>query len=247
MSQLHLSTGSKIPEIKNDGKVRLYSMRFCPWAQRAHLILDAKEIPYHTININLKFKPEWLTQKSPLGKVPALEIPNVKGDPLIESMIICEYLEEKYPQNPLRSKDPLERAREKILIERFCGLTSTFYTLLKKEGTSEDISYGIKELDKYYDILENELEIRGTKFVGGSKPGFVDLMIWPWCERIPVFKFTLGDDYEPFDKVRFSKVIEWYYAMKEDPAVQTSLISGENHYKFVQSMLHGDPDYDMLA
>lgn len=67
-------------------------MRFCPFAQRAHLVLEAKNIPYHTANINLKEKPEWFETKSPLGKVPSLEIPSVKGDPLIESLIIADYL-----------------------------------------------------------------------------------------------------------------------------------------------------------
>jgi pyrimidodiazepine synthase len=44
-------------------------MRFCPYAQRVHLVLDAKGIAYHTIFINLTEKPEWLTEKSPLGKL----------------------------------------------------------------------------------------------------------------------------------------------------------------------------------
>lgn len=109
-------------------------MRFCPYAQRAHLVLEAKNIPYHTANINLKQKPEWLTQKSPLGKVPALEIPSVKGDPLIESLIIAEYLDEQYPQNPLIAKDPLQRARDKILIERFNSFITPFYRLVYSES-----------------------------------------------------------------------------------------------------------------
>ena len=113
-------------------------MRFCPYAQRAHLVLDAKNIPYHTININLKQKPEWLTQKSPLGKVPALEIPSVKGDPLIESLVVAEYLDEAYPENPLRSSDPLQRARDKILIERFAAIGPIFYKLLMAKGTDEE-------------------------------------------------------------------------------------------------------------
>ena len=94
-------------------------MKLCPFAQRAHLVLEAKKIPYHTIFVNMRLKPEWFFEKSPLGKVPALEIPSVKGDPLIESLIVAEYLDEKYPQNPLKAKNPLQRARDKILMEQF--------------------------------------------------------------------------------------------------------------------------------
>lgn len=111
----------------------MYSMRFCPYAQRSHLVLEAKNIPYHTAFINLKDKPEWLTQKSPLGKVPALEIPSVKGDPLIESLVIADYLDDQYPQNPLNAKDPLLRARDRILVERFNSFITPFYKLMFSE------------------------------------------------------------------------------------------------------------------
>lgn len=122
--------GSQVPKFPEDGKLRLYSMRFCPYAQRAHLVLEAKKIPYHTAYINLKHKPEWLTQKSPLGKVPALEIPSAKGDPLIESLVIADYLDDQYPQNPLNAKDPLQRARDRILVERFNAVIGPYYKLV---------------------------------------------------------------------------------------------------------------------
>lgn len=112
-------------------------MRFCPYAQRVHLVLEAKNIPYHTAYINLTEKPEWFTQKSPLGKVPALEIPSAKGDPLTESLIIADYLDDQYPQNPLNAKDPMQRARDRILVERFGAFTSAFYRLVYPKGSSE--------------------------------------------------------------------------------------------------------------
>lgn len=39
-----LVSGSILPALV-PGKIRLYSMRFCPYAQRIHLVLDAKQIP----------------------------------------------------------------------------------------------------------------------------------------------------------------------------------------------------------
>lgn len=81
-------------------------MRFCPYAHRVHLVLDAKKIPYHSIFINLNDKPEWLTEYSPLGKVPALQLITADGKPaLIESLIIAEYLDEMYPEPRLFPKD----------------------------------------------------------------------------------------------------------------------------------------------
>jgi hypothetical protein len=45
MSLKHLEAGSKCPKIDN-GVLRLYSMKYCPYAQRSRLVLLAKNIPY---------------------------------------------------------------------------------------------------------------------------------------------------------------------------------------------------------
>jgi glutathione S-transferase len=52
--------------------------------------------------------------RTPMGKVPFLEMDD--GAQLSESQVICEYLEDAYPQKPLYPRDPLERARVRELI-----------------------------------------------------------------------------------------------------------------------------------
>ena len=56
---------------------------------------------------------EWLA-RSPLGKVPILELDG--GRRIAESEVICEYLEETYPQKPLLPKDPYDRAKVRELV-----------------------------------------------------------------------------------------------------------------------------------
>jgi glutathione S-transferase len=56
---------------------------------------------------------EEFVARSPLGKVPFLEL---DGATLAESQVICEYLEDAFPQRPLYPRDPLERARVRELI-----------------------------------------------------------------------------------------------------------------------------------
>jgi len=74
------------------------------------------------VNVNLTDKPEWLIQKSPFGKVPALELEN--GIVLYESLILAEYLD-SYPGRQLSSSDPLQRAQDKILVEHFNKVLTT--------------------------------------------------------------------------------------------------------------------------
>ena len=57
-------------------------------------------------------KDEWLA-RSPVGKVPIVE---TDGGSLAESQVICDYLEDAYPQKPLYPKDPLAKAKVRELI-----------------------------------------------------------------------------------------------------------------------------------
>ena len=55
---------------------------------------------------------DWLS-RSVMGKVPILE---TDGGSLAESQVICEYLEDAYPQVPLYPRDPMAKARVRELI-----------------------------------------------------------------------------------------------------------------------------------
>jgi hypothetical protein len=46
--RLNVYIGSECP-VLNENQLRLYGMRFCPFVQRAKLVLEAKKIPYVTI------------------------------------------------------------------------------------------------------------------------------------------------------------------------------------------------------
>lgn len=218
-------------------------MRFCPYAQRVHLVLDAKNIPYHTVFINLSEKPEWLVQKSPLLKVPALEIPG-ESEPLIESLVIADYLDEKYPEKKLHSSDPLQKARDRILIERFSAVTAPMYKIYT--FSTDNVTEAVREVATGLQLYEDELRKRGTKFFGGdTKPGMVDLMLWPWTERSHIITL-ISNKYE-LDTERFAKLIKWRDDMTKDPAVKTSFLSGENHLKFLETRRTGHPNYDILV
>ncbi|KAF6317242.1 glutathione S-transferase omega 2 [Rhinolophus ferrumequinum] len=112
-----LGKGSVYPGPVPEGLIRIYSMRFCPYAHRTRLILRAKGIRHEVININLRNKPEWYYTKHPFGQIPVLE--NSKCQLIYESVIACEYLDDAYPGKKLCPYDPYERARQKMLLDLF--------------------------------------------------------------------------------------------------------------------------------
>ncbi|CAB1312667.1 unnamed protein product [Coregonus sp. 'balchen'] len=116
-SEKCFAKGSSAPGPVAKGQIRLYSMRFCPFAHRTRLVLHAKGIKHDTVNINLKDKPEWFLKKNPLGLVPTLETSS--GQVIYESPITCDYLDEVYTDKKLLPADPFQKAQQKMMLENF--------------------------------------------------------------------------------------------------------------------------------
>ncbi|MFK7975438.1 MAG: glutathione S-transferase family protein [Halioglobus sp.] len=76
-------------------------------------VLLYKEIPFEE-DIIFSGGDEWRAI-SPLGKVPALTTQD--GRHLSESAVICDYLEEAYPQKPLYPTDAVERAQVRQIMK----------------------------------------------------------------------------------------------------------------------------------
>lgn len=175
-------------------------MRFCPFAHRVHLALNAKNIPYHAFYINLTDKPEWYTALNPNGRVPALQLKNEPHQPvLVESMLICEYLDEKYPDGRLYPADPLHKVETKLWIQRFDACHGAYYNLVYGRNTDDVNDQRLAELFTTINEFENELTKRGSDFFGGDRPNILDYAIWPWFERFGVLKSLYGEKYK-FDE-----------------------------------------------
>src|SRR5512133_3844726 len=79
---------------------------------KVKVALLEKDIPFEEVYC-LTSQDEAYLKRSPMGKVPYLE---VDGKFLCESQVICEYLEDHYPDHPLYPKDVFERARVRELV-----------------------------------------------------------------------------------------------------------------------------------
>lgn len=111
----------------SETKLTLISHHLCPYVQRAAIALAEKGVMFERVYVDLARKPDWFKALSPLGKTPVLLV----GDqPIFESAVILEYLEDTQP-NPLHPRDPLARAGHRALIEYASVVLSdiwTFYT-----------------------------------------------------------------------------------------------------------------------
>ncbi|MET3663627.1 maleylacetoacetate isomerase [Caulobacter sp. 1776] len=84
---------------------------------RVRIALNLKGVGYadafHHLRKGEQRAPEFLAV-NPQGLVPALEI---DGAVLTQSLAICEYLDERYPEPPLLPADPLGRAKVRALAQ----------------------------------------------------------------------------------------------------------------------------------
>jgi len=99
-------------ETKGKTMLKLGGFAVSNYYNKVKLALLEKGIAFEEV-FCMTSQDEAYLKRSPMGKVPYLEI---DGQFLCESQVICEYLEDKYPQTPLYPQDALERARVRELI-----------------------------------------------------------------------------------------------------------------------------------
>jgi glutathione S-transferase len=144
--------------------IKLYDFKSSPNCQRVKVVLAEKNLPYEIVPVDLTKKeqktPEYL-KMNPYGKVPVLTDDSTV---LYESLVINEYLEEKYPNPPLLPKDPAKKAKGRILVDYGMAHFDSAYQKLRMElmkeakEQSQPIIDGAKsDLKKLLQRFEDEL------------------------------------------------------------------------------------------
>ncbi len=94
--------------------LKLCGFHVSNYHNKVRIALLEKGVPFEEdANCTPSQKEDWLA-RSPIGKVPIVELDG--GRRIAESEVICEYLEEAFPQKPLLPKDPFERAKVRELV-----------------------------------------------------------------------------------------------------------------------------------
>ena len=94
--------------------LELYQFGNSVCAQKVRITMVEKGLDWETREVNLfiseQYSPEYL-KINPKGVVPTLV---VDGQPIIESTLICEFLDETYPEPSLMPKDALSRSQMRL-------------------------------------------------------------------------------------------------------------------------------------
>jgi len=153
----------------------------------------------------LKDKPKDLLELNPYAKVPVLV---EDGEPIYESNIINQYLEEKYPEVRLLPQDLKQRARVRIWMD---------YCDTRLHAAASDVLHGPEpekareRLLKHLAVVERALD--GRRYLDGDY-SLADVTLIPFCTRRERYKFDLEG---------MPNISRWLDAMLARPAVASTL------------------------
>jgi glutathione S-transferase len=181
----------------------LYDAARCPYCARARIVLAEKRLSYETVEIDLSERPAWLYAKNPSGRVPVLEEDG--GLVLPESVVIMEYLEERFPEPALWPADAAERALGRLWLDRFdVRLGGDYYAL--RRGERSELGTRLGELDA---------ALEAQPYLSGREYGLADIGYVPWILRA---RSMLDVDLEPYESLT-----AWLERLSERSAVAAEL------------------------
>ena len=206
--------------------MKLYLDPKQPNVRRVLMFMREKEIEVPTQEMNLRsgeHRTAEFRAKNPLGQVPVLELDD--GTYVSESMSICRYLEEIYPERPLLGTTSAERAHIDMWQRRMeFGLfipaveyghhTQAFFAQRFRQFPDWGMS-NRDVIESTYDRLEQELALR--PFIYGETFTIADITcfngvqladLWEigiqnrsnlakWRERVGTRKSAVVVQYEP--------------------------------------------------
>lgn len=193
--------------------LRLISHKLCPYVQRARIVLAEKNIPHNIEFIDLANKPDWFLQISPLGKVPVL---CVDGQPLFESSVIAEYLDEISPGS-LHPEDAFARAHNRSWIE-FASATLASIAAFYRASSGQEFSDATTALRQRFEKLEEQLG--DGPWFNGEAFSIVDAAFGP------VFRyFNVIENYGEFGFFEaLPRTNAWRVALAERPSVRNAVV-----------------------
>ncbi|KAJ4725699.1 putative Glutathione s-transferase [Melia azedarach] len=207
-------------------EVKLYGRWSSPFSRRVELALKLKGIPYEYIEENLSNKsPELLIYNPVHKKVPVL-VHN--GKPIAESLVILEYIDETWKNNPILPHDLYQRATTrfwaKFIDEK---ILPTAWKINFCEGKERELV--IEEVSQLTKFLENELH--GKDFFGGETVGYVDIVA-----NVIAFWFTVTQKIvgvEVYNEENFPALFKWISKLQNIDVVDECQPPREKHFAYL--------------
>ncbi|RMH38181.1 MAG: hypothetical protein D6689_20035 [Deltaproteobacteria bacterium] len=156
----------------------LYHRPACPYCMRVRLLLARKGVAFDTVSVPPGAKPEALLARNPAGTVPVLDI---GSDAFAESLVIAEYIEDRFPEPALLPGDPAARARARLhALHCDRTLAPAVRALAEAESDADRRAAGAAIADA---LGRFDAALAAAPWLAGAAPGWADLVVAPWAAR----------------------------------------------------------------
>ena len=184
--------------------LHLISFDLCPYVERSRVVLAEKDVQYRQTFIDLGNKPDWFLELSPRGKVPVLV---VDDEPVFESFVINELIEELFPEPAMFPEDPIEQAKARGWIIYNNDVLMSAAARLWFSDDDTNIAEGKQNLRSALERVDTELgEREQGPFFMGSEFGLVDAVYSPLFTRWEATEeFGHGDLLDGLDHINAYK------------------------------------------
>lgn len=203
------------------GKVKLIATPQSFPCARIEWALRIKGVEYEYLKEDLANKSPLLLQSNPVHKKVPVLLHNDK--PIAESLVILEYIDETWKENPLLPLDSYERAQARFwarFIDEKCVLGVWGATVAQGEEKEKAIEAALESLA----FLEKQ--IQGKKYFGGEKIGYLDIVAGCMSLWFNVLE-ELGE-MELLNAERFPSLHEWGQNLLQTSPVKDCIPSRES-------------------
>ncbi|XP_042483007.1 probable glutathione S-transferase [Macadamia integrifolia] len=206
-------------------ELKLFGYWSSPFSCRVKWALKLKGLDYEYIEEDLFNKSALLLQYNPIyKKIPVLVH---GGKPVVESIVILQYIEETWPENPLLPTDPYERAVARFWTKFAEDKTSSIWSMFHTVGEKQEKA--IKGCLEMLRTIE-EHGLGEKKFFGGETIGLADLAFGWIAHWLGVLEDLL--DQKWVDAHTFPRLHAWIQNFREVSVIKENLPDRDQMFLF---------------
>jgi RNA polymerase-associated protein len=209
--------------------IHLYSDSRCPFSHRARIVLNFKDMDFKVVDVNINMRQD-LMVLTPYNETPVLvddiDKNNKKKDLiLLETNIICEYIDDRFPHPQLMPIEPAEKARLRMLMHRFdrelfVHLRTLDTMNLKDSKTKKEAEKLKKPIIAGLDsIAQVFVANKKAEFIFGNSFSLLDAAILPLLWRLSHYDIEI--------KPTWSGMMKYAQQLFATPAFASSLTPAE--------------------
>ncbi|OMP07858.1 hypothetical protein COLO4_06986 [Corchorus olitorius] len=210
-------------------EVKLHGFWPSPFVHRVIWALKIKGVDYEYIEEGIpNNKSEQLLKYNPVyKKVPVLVH---GGKPIAESLIILEYIDETWPENPLLPTDPYERAMARFwnqyVVDK--GFPVFLELLYSTPGEAQE-----KAAKEFLEVLKTveEKALGDKKFFGGDTINFLDISYGLMAYWFKTMEEVIG--VEVLEPKSLPRLSQWAENFLQVPVIKENIPDHDKLFAYI--------------